>query len=68
MILDPKTRPALLALADGTVFRGRAVGADGVSAEWVNAGSYTVEQADRVYTARASLTPMYDPKGERMRA
>ena len=32
MILDPKTRPALLALADGTMFRGRAVGADGVSA------------------------------------
>jgi heterotetrameric sarcosine oxidase gamma subunit len=42
--------------------------ADGVGAEWVNAGSYTIEQADRIYTARASLTPMYDPKAARMRA
>jgi hypothetical protein len=28
----------------------------------VAAGSYRIEQANRVYGARASLTPMYDPK------
>ena len=40
---------------------------DGVTADFVDAGSYRIEQADRIYDARASLTPMYDPKNERIR-
>lgn len=40
---------------------------EGVSSDWVTSGSYRIEQADRVYGARASLAPLYDPKAERMR-
>lgn len=40
---------------------------DGVSAEFVETGSYRIEQANREYRARASLKPMYDPKSERTR-
>jgi glycine cleavage system aminomethyltransferase T len=40
---------------------------DGVTAEFIRGGSYQIEQADRIYTARASLTPMYDPEARRMR-
>ncbi|MBX9607431.1 MAG: FAD-dependent oxidoreductase [Gammaproteobacteria bacterium] len=39
----------------------------GVTADYIAAGRYTIEQADRTYTARASLTPMYDPKNLRCR-
>jgi len=41
---------------------------EGVSAEYVADGTYTLEQANRTYTARASLTPMYDPKSLRARS
>lgn len=41
---------------------------DGVSAEFIAAGEYQIEQANRTYAARASLAPMYDPKSERTRA
>ena len=37
----------------------------GVTDDYVAAGTYTVEQANRTYTAKVSLTPMYDPKSER---
>ena len=52
---------------------GRAIGlgyvshADGVDADYVNAGSYEIEVACERVPARASLRPMYDPKSERMR-
>lgn len=39
---------------------------DGVTPDYVAAGSYRIEQANRVYSARASLTPMYDPKNVRL--
>ena len=42
--------------------------AAGVSAEFVAAGEYRIEQANRSYTARASLTPLYDPTSRRARA
>ena len=32
------------------------------------ASEFIVEQANRRYTARASLKPMYDPKSERTRS
>ena len=40
---------------------------EGVTREFVEAGSYRIEQANRVYGARASLAPMYDPANERTR-
>jgi len=40
----------------------------GVTAQYIEAGSYIIEQADRSYQARASLTPMYDPKNKRTRS
>ena len=42
--------------------------AGGVDAAFVDAGSYRIEQANRAYDARASLTPMYDPKNKRTRS
>ena len=41
--------------------------ADGVDNDYVNAGTYTIEQANRAYSAIASLTPLYDPKNTRPR-
>ena len=40
---------------------------DGVTADYVAAGRYQIEQANRSYTARASLTPMYDARNLRCR-
>lgn len=40
---------------------------DGVDSDYVNAGTYTIAQADRTYGAVASLTPLYDPKNTRPR-
>ena len=59
---------------------GRTLPADGVIAEsWeiaghadgttvVSNGRYEIEIAGKPYLARASLRPMYDQKGERVRA
>jgi len=53
---------------------GRAVGLgyvaceDGVSAEWIDAGSFEIEVACERFPARASLKPLYDPKAERAKA
>ena len=38
---------------------------DGVTPAYVAAGTYRIDQANRVYSARASLTPMYDGKNLR---
>ena len=40
---------------------------DGVSDEYVAAGHYQIQLADRRVSARASLSPLYDPKGLRIR-
>jgi 4-methylaminobutanoate oxidase (formaldehyde-forming) len=40
---------------------------DGVDNAYVEAGTYTIEQADRAYGAVASLNPLYDPKNTRTR-
>ncbi|MEV4413475.1 FAD-dependent oxidoreductase [Catellatospora sp. NPDC049609] len=34
---------------------------------WIDAGTWTVEIADRTYPATASLRPLYDPKNDRIR-
>lgn len=41
---------------------------EGVTREFVEAGSYRIEQANRVYGARASLVPMYDPTSARTKS
>lgn len=40
---------------------------DGVTAEFVSTGSYQIQVASELIPARASLRPMHDPKGERVR-
>ena len=40
----------------------------GVSADWVRAGSYEIEIACERFSAGPSLRPLYDPRGERVRA
>jgi len=40
---------------------------DGVTADFVSSGSYQIRVAGEMVTARASLRPMYDPAGERVR-
>jgi 4-methylaminobutanoate oxidase (formaldehyde-forming) len=39
-----------------------------VTAEWLAAGDWTIDIAGRRYAAVASLRPMYDPDGARIRA
>ncbi len=41
---------------------------DGVDADLIASGRFEIEVAMRRHPARASLRPLYDPKGERMRA
>ena len=43
-------------------------GGDPVTPDWVGAGRYEIEVGLRRYPARASLTPMHDPKSLRVRA
>ncbi|MBS0374428.1 MAG: GcvT family protein [Proteobacteria bacterium] len=51
-----------------TVALGYVGHPDGVSPEFVAAGRYEIELADRRVAARASLAPLYDPKNARVRA
>ena len=54
-------------------YLGSAIGmgyvnnADGVNADFVKSGSYEIQIAGERFAAKASLRPMYDPKGERMK-
>lgn len=52
----------------GAVGLGYVNNADGVDANFVNGGSYEIEVSCERFAAEASLKPMYDPKGERMKA
>jgi 4-methylaminobutanoate oxidase (formaldehyde-forming) len=49
---------AMVAAGDGTPVDG----------SWLDSGEWTVEIGERVFPARASLRPLYDPKNERIRA
>ncbi|MCP3977494.1 MAG: FAD-dependent oxidoreductase [bacterium] len=40
---------------------------DGVTPDYVKAGRYEIQVAGEMIPAKASLRPMYDPKGERVR-
>lgn len=52
---------------------GRSIGMgyveneDGVTADFIRAGTYEIEIACERFTAQASLRPFYDPKSERVR-
>ena len=52
----------------GAVGLGSVRNGDGVTAEFVNTGSYEIEIAGVGYPAEASIRPMYDPKGLRVRS
>jgi glycine cleavage system aminomethyltransferase T/glycine/D-amino acid oxidase-like deaminating enzyme len=52
----------------GAVGLGRVENKGSVTADFVNSGSYEIEVVGVRYPARASLRPMYDPKGERVRS
>jgi 4-methylaminobutanoate oxidase (formaldehyde-forming) len=52
----------------GAVGLGSVENQEGVSADFVKSGRYEIAVAGVRYPARASLRPMYDPKGERVRS
>jgi glycine cleavage system aminomethyltransferase T/glycine/D-amino acid oxidase-like deaminating enzyme len=52
----------------GAVGLGHIKNREGVTADFVKSGSYEIEVASVRYPARASLRPMYDPKGIRVRS
>jgi glycine cleavage system aminomethyltransferase T len=52
----------------GAVGLGSVENEQGVTADFVKSGSYELEVVGVRYPARASLRPMYDPEGERVRA
>ena len=52
----------------GSVAMGYLECEDGVTPAYVETGTYQIEQANRIYNARASLTPMYDAKSLRARS
>jgi heterotetrameric sarcosine oxidase gamma subunit len=51
----------------GAVGLGFVKHAGGVTREFVEGGEYEILVVDERYPARASIRPMYDPKGERIR-
>jgi len=52
----------------GAVGLGSVENEDGVNANFIKSGSYEILVASKRYKAKASLRPMYDPKGERVRS
>jgi len=52
----------------GAVGLGHIENGGGVTADFVKYGRYEIQVAGLRYPARASLRPLYDPKGERVRA
>jgi 4-methylaminobutanoate oxidase (formaldehyde-forming) len=52
----------------GAVGLGNVHKESGVGVDFINNGSYEIEVADRRVPAKASLRPMYDPKGLKVRS
>jgi glycine cleavage system aminomethyltransferase T/glycine/D-amino acid oxidase-like deaminating enzyme len=52
----------------GAVGLGNVEREEGVTADFVKSGTYEIEVAGVRYPAKASLQPLYDPKGERIRS
>jgi 4-methylaminobutanoate oxidase (formaldehyde-forming) len=51
----------------GAMGLGNVENKEGVTADFVKSGSYEIEVVGVRYPAKASLRPMYDPKGKRIR-
>ena len=52
----------------GSVGLGFVENEAGVSAEYINSGTFEIDVAGQRYPAKASLRPMYDPDNERIRS
>jgi len=52
----------------GAVGLGSVENEEGVTAEYIRSGTYEIEVAGTRYPAKASLRPLYDPQGERVRS
>ena len=65
---DVTERMHVLVYGGGAVGLGSVENEDGVGADYVKSGSYEILVAGVRYTVRASLRPMYDPEGERVRS
>ena len=52
----------------GAVGLGNVENEEGVNADFIKSGSYEIEVSGKRYKAKASLRPMYDPKGKRVRS
>ena len=52
----------------GAVGLGSVENDEGVNADFIKSGSYEIEVSGRRYKAKASLRPMYDPQGKRVRS
>ena len=52
----------------GAVGLGTVEHEAGATNEFINSGTYEIEVASTRYPAQASLRPLYDPKGERVRS
>lgn len=52
----------------GAMGLGNVENEEGVTADYVRSGTYEIKVAGVRYPTRASLRPMYDPKGERIRS
>tara|TARA_B100000780_G_scaffold277729_1_gene249145 strand:- start:1305 stop:3752 length:2448 start_codon:yes stop_codon:yes gene_type:complete len=51
----------------GSVALGYVKHSENITADFINSGNYEIEVAGKLYSAKASLRPMYDPKSERVR-
>jgi 4-methylaminobutanoate oxidase (formaldehyde-forming) len=52
----------------GAMGLGNVENEDGVSVDFIRKGKYEIEVASKLVPAKASLRPMYDPKGKRVRS
>jgi 4-methylaminobutanoate oxidase (formaldehyde-forming) len=52
----------------GAVGLGNVENEEGVNADFIKSGSYEIVVSGKRYKAKASLRPMYDPKGKRVRS
>jgi 4-methylaminobutanoate oxidase (formaldehyde-forming) len=41
---------------------------DGATVDFINSGKYKIDIAGTLYPAQASLKPMYDPEGKKVRS
>ena len=41
---------------------------EGATSDFINSGNYEIDIAEVRYPAKASLKPMYDPEGEKVRS